>query len=537
MDYHDILKSPLVAEANDPTVECLTVDKENWDKRAGQAIGDSKTLRELRITIVPELEPDPWLGELLQHLPRNRSIKQLDIVLFELKPNQCKYILKMDIFRSLVLFIEHNSNLIDIDFFVLKGTASILHSLSLALSSCKSKRLEKISLHCGRNNPGDGDICTSLNGYNNLREICVRSIKIETEGVTVLSNLLKKPTSSICSLELENNSLDDEHITILVNGFIGNKDVTSISFRENPNITAVGWGRFSQALFHPECAIKILRLADANLDDEGFTVLGYALNINKSIKSLDLAENNTITLEGLRGLLQCMRNPDTSLDDLELSYCRINDEGVGLIMEKVAQSVSLKTLSMSSNESITSRGLKTIYHAMFNCELSLEVIVLERNEGIDFDDFEEEDLLVFPRAICDKSSINNTFYSNHTIQSIELDEYDPYENRDYDDPVIDRMFEIDDDRRELLDMNCNKNKVEVARKKIMRSHFSGEAVDISVFALMPETLLPHAIEWIGRDREDRFGFSLMYQFVAGNPLYFSDDNYSSRAAKKLKQSS
>ena len=82
-------------------------------------------------------------------------------------------------------------------------------------------------------------------------------------------------------------------------------------------------------------------------------------------------------------------------------------------------------------------------------------------------------------------------------------------------------------------MNYNENKVKVARKKIMKSHFAGEAVDISVFALMPEALIPHALEWIGRDK---LGFSLMYQFVAGYPLDFSDYN-PSRAAKKLKQSS
>ena len=82
-------------------------------------------------------------------------------------------------------------------------------------------------------------------------------------------------------------------------------------------------------------------------------------------------------------------------------------------------------------------------------------------------------------------------------------------------------------------MNENENKVEVAREKILNSHFTGEAVDIGVFARMPEALLPHAIEWIGRDR---LGFSLMYQFVGGYPLDFSDYN-SSRAAKNLKHSS
>jgi hypothetical protein len=278
--------------------------------------------------------------------------------------------------------------------------------------------------------------------------------------------------------------------------------LTSISFRENRRITAVGWVRFSQALFHPECAIKNLKLVDTNLDDEGVTVLGYALTINKSIKSLDLTDNDTITLEGLRGLLQCMRNPDSSLDDLILQNCGINDEGVVLIMEKVAHSVSLKTLSMSDNESMTSRGLITIYHAIFNCELSLERIFLESNPGINFDDLEEEDWLLLPRALCDKSSINNTFYSNHTIQKIGLEE-------------------IWVDCENLLEMNENENEIEVAREKILKSHFIGEAVDISVFALMPEALLPHAIEWIGRDR---LGFSLMYQFVAGYPLDFSNYN-------------
>jgi hypothetical protein len=518
MSYRDHLKARLLAGANDPTVEELTVDSYNWDKRVGQAIGDSETLRELHIDIRPRETDDAWLGELLQHLPRNRSIKKLSIELFQLETTQYKYNLKTDIFRSLVPFIEHNSNLIDIK--LQGGTTSMLRSLSSALSSCKNKRLERIHLHCNQIYSGDGEILTSLNDYNNLKEICVGAIKIETEGVTVLSNLLKKPTSLIFSLKLENNYLDDEHITILGNGLIGNKNVTSISFRENPSITAVGWDRFSQALLHPECAIEILRQ-----DYEGVTVLGYALTTNKSIKCLDLTDNDTIKLEGLRGLLQCMRNPDTSLDDLVLKNCGIDDEGVVLIMEKVAHSVSLKTLNMSSNEWITSEGLITIYHAMFNCELSLQEIFLESNPGIYWDNLKEEDWLLLTRALCDTSSINNTYYSNHTIQSIEVDDYDQYEDRDYDDPFHDLMFQISVDRRDLMCMNNNENKVEVAREKIMKSHFAGEAVDISVFALMPEALLPHAIEWIGRDR---LGFSLMYQFVGGYPLDFSDNN-SSRA--------
>jgi hypothetical protein len=245
------------------------------------------------------------------------------------------------------------------------------------------------------------------------------------------------------------------------------------------------------------------------------------------MKSLDLSDNYNISLEGLRGLLQCMRNPVSSLDELILQNCGVNDEGIVLIMEKVAQSVSLKKLDLSCNDLISSRGMITIIHALSNCELSLECINLEGYNGIDFDVIDEEDWFSLLRAFCDKSSINNTFYSNHTLHSFPQNEYFPDWRGD---EYTEFLNEIWSDIANLFDMNCNENKVAVAREKILNSHFTGAAADIEVFAFMPEALLPHAIEWIGRDR---LGFSLMYQFVGGYPVYFSDDNLS-RAVKKPK---
>ena len=503
--YQDESKSRFVAQANDPTVTSLTVKRGDWDKRAGQAIGDSETIRELVINMLHRETDCTWFGELLPYLLRNRSITKLSIIFISIGVVGYKYNLQKDIFRSLIPFIEHNNNLVYIEFAC--GPISMLRSLSCALSSCKNKRLERIDLRRIQNE-GDyrefyyGEFFASLNGYNNLSHVRVVDCKIGADGVKESSNLLKKPASSICRLHLEKNSLNDDHITILGNGVIGNKNLTSISFGENPSITAVGCERLSHLFVYPECALQTFQLGCTDLDDEGVTFLGNALTINKSIKSVSLTGNDAITLVGLQGLLQCMRNPDSSLEDLTLSNCGINDEGVAVIMEKVAQSVSLKRLDLSCNVWITSTGLLTIIDALFNCELYLEHIFLNGNHGI---------------VLCDKSSINNTFYSNHTLQSIIYIWPERFwENLDY-----------------LLNMNENENKVEVAREKILNSHFTGEAVDIGVFARMPEALLPHAIEWIGRDR---LGFSLMYQFVGGYPLDFSDYN-SSRAAKKLKHSS
>jgi hypothetical protein len=50
--------------------------------------------------------------------------------------------------------------------------------------------------------------------------------------------------------------------------------------------------------------------------------------------------------------------------------------------------------------------------------------------------------------------------------------------------------------------NKNPNKVEVAREKILETHFTGKHSDIQAFATITVTVLPNAMEWIGREREN-----------------------------------
>ena len=70
---------------------------------------------------------------------------------------------------------------------------------------------------------------------------------------------------------------------------------------------------------------------------------------------------------------------------------------------------------------------------------------------------------------------------------------------------------VNRDIRSLLDMNRCKNKFEVARKKILASHFGDiDACVRTIFALMPVPTLPTALSWIGRDRRE---YSMMYHFL------------------------
>jgi len=199
------------------------------------------------------------------------------------------------------------------------------------------------------------------------------------------------------------------------------------------------------------------------------------------------------------------------LEELDLSLCNLGDEGVILLMHAMEGNGSLKHLHLDGNK-ISSRGLLTIYNHLRNCECSLTVLYLFDN-NINFEELASEDWSVLSCALCDTSSIERTFSSNHNLYMIVFVEY-TY------DGVEDELAKWDAIVA-LLEMNRQTNKADVAREKILRHHFAGGTTDMSVFARMPESILPFAMEWIGRNS---LGYSLMYQFVGGFPLLFNDQN-------------
>jgi len=205
-----------------------------------------------------------------------------------------------------------------------------------------------------------------------------------------------------------------------------------------------------------------------------------------------------------------MRNPDSSLEELNLHSCRIDDDGVAMIMNALEENVSIKRLSLQSNH-ITSRGLITIFNSLLNCEISVESMILVDN-SINFEELTEEDWRVLSRALCDKSSISSICSSNHKLFLLVLHKRTPKNWLD----------EVWSGIKSLLSMNENPNKAEVARQKFLEYHSSDEHAGVSVFEGMPDTVLPNALEWVGRSRDIRT-FSIMFNVVQGFPTLFENN--------------
>ncbi len=130
----------------------------------------------------------------------------------------------------------------------------------------------------------------------------------------------------------------------------------------------------------------------------------------------------------------------TRLNALSVCNNNINDEGLQCLVEGITNCCSLKTLGLSYNRLITSAGLRSLapFFQSDNCcmkELSLWGIHfgddgavaladgLIGNESLTTLQFDSPGITsrgwaAFSRLLCDASSVNNTYLSNHTLVKI-----------------------------------------------------------------------------------------------------------------------
>ena len=478
--------------ANGRDVEFVTdvnIDKANWIEKAGTGIAKSRFLHEIHVYIDFNDIDDDWLHEVCDAISRNRSIEEFALSMIDdrssVMDERRHRPIDVDIFNVLAPFFEQNDKIRRID--IIGVTSKEYNSLSSMLSRNKLEHLERVVVR----NMSVGDR-EHIAFFDSLREVKnLSGLGFDTNpyssGCKELANLLEHPSSNIRSLEVLIQFFDDEDFTILSNAFTKKNNLTELMmWGQGSQLTSGGWRSFSAVLSQPDCSLEKLRLNDSfstydNTDDEAISSLGAALAVNMTLKDLCLDRIRTITTAGWRGLLNCLRFPHSALESLSLQFCEIDDEAAVAAIMALAENSTLKMLIM------TSRPFR----------LSGSVVA---------------------RVLYDKTSINSTFASNHTLTVF----WGPTKDEDISDDII----------SSCLKMNRNVNKSEVAREKILKHHFPRGGAGIQTFFSMPETALPNAIEWIGRDRH---GYSLMYDLARGLPTLFDNPRELLAGAKKRKR--
>jgi hypothetical protein len=431
----------------------LKVESDNHPEGIGLAVANSTILKTLEIEM--EIEEE-WIDELLHGVARNRSIELINV--------EVDYEISVPVdFSILAPFFEHNANF---RFLVVSGI-STFETLVSVLPKCKNGRLQYIGIDkifCGEEK--SVAFFKSLEGIYTLRELVFNDCDVgRTEG-SALAKLLKSPSCLIENLCLGCNT---EYMSAWLNSY--------------------------------------------NVDDDGVSCIGDALSVNKSLKYLNLNWNEEITLEGWQGFASSLNAPNNTLQQIIVSQCRIDDEGARVIVTALAEKTSVNVLDMRDN-SITSAGLTSIFTVLLQNKPSLEKLILDDNE-IRVEDLTDTDWSVLSLALCDSSSINSTYSSNHNFHTLQI-----WNNN--------REEGIPEDIVTLLRMNKNDDKAEVAHQKILKHHFSGGDAGMGSTGV-PKTLLPSVIEWMGRYKH---GYSAIHNLVRGMPTLFGVSENSQAGMKR-----
>ena len=391
----------------------------------------------------------------------------------------------------------------------------------------------------------------ALNLYNNL---C-----INRGGWQTLFKQLSRTT--IEHLDLFRNNIDIGDLSLL--GSI--KSLKSVNLASNRSTTSTPsrWQSFFNSLQRSNTKLKKLDISYNHIGNEGAIGLGSLLSTMSSLKTLQMNGlsltgdgNNNVTSQGWVSLFTTLQDSNLDLVKLQLIGNNIDDEGVQLLISLVSRMSTLKVLSLAENVLITPTGLEALSGYLRNPNLALEDLNVDENNHSDDtmiaftsvlaqnktltsislggtwdDETDEQTGLITDRGweavsslLCNKSSILDTYNSNHTLQHVG--DY-------YSDEVGEKLCPY-------LDMNENKDKAEVARQKILQTHFSSSDDDMQEVLDMELEIIPTAVAWIGRPihigwiGKNVSGLSTMFNLLRRLPDLF-DSNAQKKKPSEVKE--
>ena len=286
---------------------------------------------------------------------------------------------------------------------------------------------------------------------------------------------------------------DADALSAGLTGLTSNASVRALSF-QNCNISC-GVGNGILSAFEERLVLIELSLSNCDLSNGGTSLLGSTLRSCPCLEKVDLAGNN-LDNDMLVDIVAAIRGL-SELEYLDLARNRIEEAGCLADLLQDPQ-CNLHTLNLKGNQ--LGNGLIAFASAVSQ-NSTLEKLLLGATTEV-VDD-------AFSQVLCDTSSVDATYLSNHTLNHIESSGF------------------ISNFLQSNLEKNLTVNKKQVAIKKILRHH---PHFDMEPFFEWDIGVLPNAIRWFDSAIDctenvdsisyvERRKLSAIYQFAKAMPLF------------------
>lgn len=232
------------------------------------------------------------------------------------------------------------------------------------------------------------------------------------------------------------------------------------------------------------------------ISDEGSVDIITALSMHPNLQNL-WWNGNRLGTKGCKVLATLLRCSATQLKFLYLDNNEIDDEGIDAMVPALKDSSKLQTLYMNDNSSITLRGWQTLANILEAPNSNhLTTLSIQRNNiddqaatafasallnnrmltvlNVNVNSITNGGWKAFSNLLCDTTSINATFLSNHTLTYLTSN--------------ADTRASL----QPLFTLNKIKDKKEVAIIKILQHHID---FDMTPFFEWEFKVLPLMIDW------------------------------------------
>uniref|UniRef100_A0A6U3XD84 Uncharacterized protein n=1 Tax=Skeletonema marinoi TaxID=267567 RepID=A0A6U3XD84_9STRA len=346
-------------------------------------------------------------------------------------------------------------------------------------------------------------MCNFVGENNNLRSLDLMHVKPENESAQHFALMLEQRQSkSLQRLALQDNDLGDEEIEAIATALSRQASLEELVLMENDfgRLGCVALGTTLERWQAPN--LKQLVLSYNNIDDAGLQALVAGLVNCINLEELQLSYNHSITAVGLRSLAAFFQSEHCCLEEFEMAGVYFGDEGAIALADGLVGNTSIESMTMYI-DSIESTHFRT-------APLITEV-----------------GWSAFSKLLCNTSSINSTYMSNHTLAQICQHPLPP--------PYICKYLQLN-----AFQQHQNIDTAKIAKIKILLNH---PDLDMEPFFQKQLKLLPHVMSWFQRARSCHSNsspsgrvltrtqsqkhvlsreLSAVYKFIRGMPMVAAD---------------